>query len=165
MPGTGNPQRHLLVHQLLNHAHALLCAAEDDEAPSLVALLASAADHLRGEDGVDLDPPALAWVVAEAAGQLLACTRTPVGAGDPNLGYCLQALDQLPRSARTGLLAAAARRTTPDTDGTPPPSTARVFAPDRQPTAPHRTPGRCPCSCNDGGFCGGCAHAGCGGRQ
>lgn len=24
--------------------------------------------------------------------------------------------------------------------------------------------GRCPCVCNSGGFCGGCGHAGCGGR-
>lgn len=23
----------------------------------------------------------------------------------------------------------------------------------------------CPCSCNNGGFCGGCGHAGCGGRR
>lgn len=22
----------------------------------------------------------------------------------------------------------------------------------------------CPCACNSGGFCGGCGHAGCGGR-
>lgn len=29
-----------------------------------------------------------------------------------------------------------------------------------RPTGP-----RCPCECNQGGFCGGCGHAGCGGRQ
>lgn len=23
----------------------------------------------------------------------------------------------------------------------------------------------CPCECNRGGFCGGCGHAGCGGRR
>lgn len=23
----------------------------------------------------------------------------------------------------------------------------------------------CPCACNSGGFCGGCGHAGCGGRR
>lgn len=23
----------------------------------------------------------------------------------------------------------------------------------------------CPCECNSGGFCGGCGHAGCGGRR
>lgn len=23
----------------------------------------------------------------------------------------------------------------------------------------------CPCACNSGGFCGGCGHAGCGGRS
>lgn len=26
-------------------------------------------------------------------------------------------------------------------------------------------PGPCPCACNHGGFCGGCGHAGCGGRR
>jgi hypothetical protein len=25
--------------------------------------------------------------------------------------------------------------------------------------------GGCPCECNSGGFCGGCGHAGCGGRR
>lgn len=25
--------------------------------------------------------------------------------------------------------------------------------------------GPCPCECNSGGFCGGCGHAGCGGRD
>lgn len=25
--------------------------------------------------------------------------------------------------------------------------------------------GPCPCECNRGGFCGGCGHAGCGGRR
>lgn len=24
--------------------------------------------------------------------------------------------------------------------------------------------GSCPCACSSGGFCGGCGHAGCGGR-
>ena len=28
-----------------------------------------------------------------------------------------------------------------------------------------RTTGPCPCACNSGGFCGGCGHAGCGGRR
>ena len=28
-----------------------------------------------------------------------------------------------------------------------------------------RSTGPCPCACNSGGFCGGCGHAGCGGRR
>lgn len=28
-----------------------------------------------------------------------------------------------------------------------------------------RLVGPCPCACNSGGFCGGCGHAGCGGRR
>lgn len=30
---------------------------------------------------------------------------------------------------------------------------------------PLRSTGPCPCECNRGGFCGGCGHAGCGGRR
>jgi hypothetical protein len=29
---------------------------------------------------------------------------------------------------------------------------------------PNSRPLACPCECNSGGFCGGCGHAGCGGR-
>lgn len=32
-------------------------------------------------------------------------------------------------------------------------------------SAPKRTAAGCPCVCNSGGFCGGCGHAGCGGRR
>ncbi|MFE3205760.1 hypothetical protein [Embleya sp. NPDC059237] len=50
--------------------------------------------------------------------------------------------------------------------------TARPTATAPKPTAaapgPRRRrgtgPGPCPCACNHGGFCGGCGHAGCGGR-
>lgn len=31
--------------------------------------------------------------------------------------------------------------------------------------AHYHRPGPCPCACNSGGFCGGCGHAGCGGRR
>jgi hypothetical protein len=31
--------------------------------------------------------------------------------------------------------------------------------------APQQRIGPCPCACNSGGFCGGCGHAGCGGRR
>lgn len=43
--------------------------------------------------------------------------------------------------------------------------TSAVQAPSPVPPAPVRRPvGPCPCACNHGGFCGGCGHAGCGGR-
>ncbi|MDQ1024696.1 hypothetical protein QF035_002278 [Streptomyces umbrinus] len=165
MPGSRQPQRPLLVHQLLGHAHALLATAEEDDVPSLTALLVRAADHLPVEDRGSLDPLALAWLVADSAAHLLACTRTPVRPEDPHLDCCLQALDRLPRSARTCLLEAAVRRTAPDPDDTPPPTTARFQAPVSRPAARRGVPGRCPCPCNSGGFCGGCGHAGCGGRR
>lgn len=41
---------------------------------------------------------------------------------------------------------------------------ARLLAKVR--TSPrYRATGPCPCECNSGGFCGGCGHAGCGGRR
>jgi len=36
---------------------------------------------------------------------------------------------------------------------------------DRQQTRLPRPVRPCPCACNQGGFCGGCGHAGCGGRR
>lgn len=155
MPVTGKPQHHPLGHQLLDQVRTHFAAAGEDEDPPLSALLAH-------EDRANLDLAALAWVVVESAVQLLACTRTPVMAGDPNAEHYLQALDRLPRHARAGLLAAAVRRTTPH--GTPSPATARVPGPIDQPAVRRRTPGPCPCPCNSGGFCGGCGHAGCGRR-
>ncbi|MGW2317426.1 hypothetical protein [Streptomyces sp. NPDC001680] len=147
------PQRRQLVNQLLHRAHALLEATDDSQAPPLAELLARAVDHMPAEDRADLDAPVLAWVVAEAAVQVLACTRIPIRPQDPHLASCLQALDRLPHTARTGLLAAATRRTIPDPD-------------DAAPPTPHvQAPGRSPCPCNSGGFCGGCGHAGCGGRR
>lgn len=36
-----------------------------------------------------------------------------------------------------------------------------IHTPLPQPTS---LTGGCPCACNSGGWCGGCGHAGCGGR-
>ncbi|MFF5010572.1 hypothetical protein ACFY3G_48235 [Streptomyces phaeochromogenes] len=164
MPGSAMPQHRTVVLQILQHAHDLLAASESEEEPPLAELLAGAADHVPAEDRERLDPAVLAWAVAEAASQLLARCRTPLGAGDPNVPYCLRALDRLPRTARIGLLTVAIRYATPDPHGDPPPVT-RVPAPGGQTAARGRGTGPCPCPCNSGGFCGGCGHAGCGGRR
>ncbi|MFE2070459.1 hypothetical protein ACFXDH_50265 [Streptomyces sp. NPDC059467] len=164
MPGTDTPQHPTMVHQILQHAHALLTASENEEDPPLAELLARAADHVQTEGREQMDSRALAWVAAEAAAQLLARCKIPIAAGDPNLTYCVQSLDQLPRTALTGLLTAAIRYTALDPHSPLPPD-QRAPAPGRQ-TAPRgRMRGSCPCSCNSGGFCGGCGHAGCGGRR
>jgi hypothetical protein len=164
MPSTSLRQHHALVHQTLTHARALFSAAKEDEVPSLAVLLPRAADHLQTEDHLDLNPAALARVVAEAAGQLLACAHTSLLPADPNLQCYLEALDRLPRAARTGLLTGAVRRTAPHPDDARPP-TPRILAPSGPSPVRRRTPGPCPCACNSGGFCGGCGHAGCGGRR
>ncbi|WP_435208525.1 hypothetical protein [Streptomyces sp. bgisy034] len=164
MPGTDMPQYPTVVHQILQHAHALLAASDNDEDPPLAELLTRAVDHVPAEDREHLDSPALAWAVAEAAAQLLARCKIPITAGDPNLAYCLQALDRLPRTARTGLLTAAIRSTAPDPNSTPLPD-ERAPAPGGLTAARDGRRGACPCPCNSGRFCGGCGHAGCGGRR
>lgn len=120
--------------------HTLLEATDDGQAPPLAELLAQAVDHMPAENRADLDAPDLAWAVAEVAVQVLVCTRTPLRPQEPNLAGCLPPLDRLPHAARTGLLAAATRRTTRRSDNAAPPT-------PRDPA-----PGRCPCPCNSGGF-------------
>lgn len=164
MPGTDMPQHPMLVHQILLRAHSLVIASENEEDPPLAGLLARAADHVQAEDGEHLDPHALTRAVAEAAARLLARCKIPVTAGDPNAARYLQALDQLPRTARAGLLTVAIRYTARDPHSILP-SAKLAPAPGRQ-TAPRgHMRGSCPCPCNNGGFCGGCGYAGCGGRR
>lgn len=163
MPGTDMPQHSTVVRQILQQARALLVACESEEAPPLTELLGRAADRLSAEERAHLDPTTLAWAAAEAAVQLLVRTHIPVKPGDPNLRYCLQALDRLPLTARVGLLDAAIRYTAPEADHTEQP-VPHVSAPCGPRPSRGRSAGRCPCPCNGGGFCGGCGHAGCGGR-
>ncbi|MGW3952867.1 hypothetical protein ACWEKM_18520 [Streptomyces sp. NPDC004752] len=164
MPDIDMPQHPTVVHRILQHAHDLLTASENEEDPPLAELLAHAADHMPAEDRAHLDSPALAWAVAEAAAQLLARCKIPVTAGNPNVAYCLQALDRLPRTARTSLLTATIRYTASDPHSAPPPDT-RVSIPWRADGRPDSKTGTCLCPCNDGSFCGGCGHAGCGRRR
>ncbi|MER6386203.1 hypothetical protein ACWDBP_00240 [Streptomyces sp. NPDC001233] len=167
MPGTDMPQHPTAVHRILHQAHALLTAfenSENDQALPLAELLTRAADHVLAEERERLEPPALARAVAEAAAQLLARCRIPIMAADHNVPHCLQALDRLPRAARTGLLSAAIRYTAPEFHIVPPPDT-RPNAPGGQTPARDRSARPCPCPCSSGGFCGGCGHAGCGGRR
>ncbi|MFE7277501.1 hypothetical protein [Streptomyces sp. NPDC057623] len=164
MTGTDALQHPTVVHQILQHAHALLTASDHGEDPPLTELLTRAADRLPAEDREHLDSAVLAWAVADAATQLLARCKIPIPAGDPNVAYCLQALDRLPRTARTGLLTVAIRYTAYDPHRTPPPDQSTP-ATSGHPAARHHRKGACPCLCNSGGFCGGCGHAGCGGRR
>ena len=130
MPGNDMPQHPTMVHQILQHAHALLVASENEEDPPLAELLARAADHVQAEGREQMDPRALAWAAAEAAALLLARCKIPITAGDPNLTYCMRSLDRLPRTARTGLLTAAIRYTAPDPHSPLPPD-QRAPAPGR----------------------------------
>ncbi|MFD7013530.1 hypothetical protein [Streptomyces sp. NPDC059928] len=164
MPDIGLPQNPDAVHHILNRARTLLGSAGEQEVLSLVELVTRAADQLRAEERLDLDPYGLTQAVEEAAGHLVTCTRIPLQKGDPNLEYYLDSLDRLPRPARTGLLTAAALRTAPHPDSTPTPI-PRVPVPTSEPSARRRTTEPCPCACNSGAFCGGCGHAGCAGRQ
>ncbi|MGW7381879.1 hypothetical protein [Streptomyces sp. NPDC054794] len=164
MPGTDTPQHPTVVHQILQHAHALLTTSENEEDQPLAELLARAADQVHAEGREQLDSRAIAWAAAEAAALLLARCKISITAGDPNLTYCVRSLDRLPRTARTGLLTAAIRYTAPDPHSPLPPG-QHAPASGRHTAPGGRMRGSCPCSCNSGGFCGGCGHAGCGGRR
>ncbi|RPE38659.1 hypothetical protein EDD90_1579 [Streptomyces sp. Ag109_O5-1] len=164
MPGTDMPQHLTVVHQILQHAHSLLIASENEGDLPLAELLARAADHVSADDREHLDSHAPARAVAEAAAQLLAHCKIPITAGDPNAAYYLQALDRLPRAARAGLLTVAIRYTAPDPHSILPPA-KRASAPGRHMAPRGHMKGTCPCPCNSGAFCGGCGHAGCGGRR
>ncbi|MFD7169716.1 hypothetical protein [Streptomyces violascens] len=164
MPDLGLPQHPDAVHHILSRARTLLGSAGEHEAPRFAELLTRAADQLRAEERLDLAPYGLAQAVAEAAGQLVTCTRIPLQKREPNLDYYLDALDRLPRPARTGLLTAAALRTAPHPDSTPTPIPC-VPVPNSEPPVRRRTTEPCSCVCNSGGFCGGCGHAGCAGRR
>ncbi|WP_125937199.1 hypothetical protein [Streptomyces sp. WAC 06738] len=161
MPAPDPPHNPATVHQILQHAHALLTASDDDEDPPTAQLLNRALECVSAEEREHLDALALAWAVAEAAAQLLARCKIPITAGDPNVTHCLQALDRLPRSARTGLLTAAIRYTAPTPCSASPPNENTLAS--GVPTATRGRSVACPCPCNSGGFCGGCGHAGCGG--
>ncbi|GAA2467414.1 hypothetical protein ACFPFX_10925 [Streptomyces mauvecolor] len=161
MPDITQPHHPDAAHHILNRAHDLLDAAGEQESPSFAQLLTRAADQLRADGCLDLDLHGLAQAVTEAAAQLVACTHIPLQKRDPHLEYYLDALDQLPRPARTGLLTAAARHTAPCPEGAP----LLDAPPHGRFPARHRITGPCPCGCNSGGCCGGCGHAGCAGRQ
>ena len=155
------PQQHHLVHQILTLAHTRLASAGDEDFPHRAPLLSCAADHVPAEYLHGLGEQVLAQAAAEAAANLAARAGTTIMPSDPRLDACLEGLDRLPLAARIDLLDSAVRTTAPEAALPPAP---------RIPTPGGRTPFRsrpaavCPCACSSGGFCGGCGHAGCGGR-
>ncbi|MFE9571055.1 hypothetical protein ACFYMW_21455 [Streptomyces sp. NPDC006692] len=108
MPDIAQPHHPDAAHHILNQASALLDAADEWESPGFAEPLTRAVGQLRAGGGaLDLDPDGLAQTVAEAAGQLVTCTRIPLQKGEPNVDCYLDALCRLPRPARIGLLTAA----------------------------------------------------------
>ncbi len=113
---------------------------------TLAELLTSVADSQ--DIGSPIEPDARHANAREAARHVLACADLP----DPDQDDPLQAiapLDQLPRDDRLRILRAA---------------TEHSWLPYPTTRPRRRTVSGCPCPCNSGGFCGGCGHAGCGGR-
>ncbi|MEV0093722.1 hypothetical protein [Streptomyces sp. NPDC050738] len=155
-----------LVHQVLNHTRT----AWQREAP--YATLAERLHHSaravlttqQGGEGEVL----LHWITAETAVYLLAAAGTAVtGPTDPRLDERLARLNRVPEAGQRSFLASAAHDAAPaPLPSTAPPaaSTPRraraLAAPTRQAAV-----GGCPCACAHGGQCGGCGHAGCGGRS
>ncbi|GCB94688.1 hypothetical protein SALB_07489 [Streptomyces noursei] len=142
------------THRLLTETHRRLATHQDPAVPPLHALLAQLVVELYDRDLLGNRPPSLGGIVSEAASCLLnlATPQRVTRPFDEDLSERLNELDRLPLPERLRLLQAATRHTAPI------PTSQRLPA-RRRPT------GLCPCPCNSGGFCGGCGHAGCGGRR
>ncbi|MEW1660338.1 hypothetical protein [Streptomyces sp. NPDC093707] len=117
-------------------------------------LLAPLVVELYDRDLLGDHPVSLGGTVDEAAACLLnlATPQRATGRFDDDLADRLSELDRLPLPDRLRLLGMVTRHIAP------------APAPD-QPSARRHTPIPCPCSCDSGIFCGGCGHAGCGGRR
>ncbi|MGP3949635.1 hypothetical protein [Streptomyces sp. 7N604] len=142
------------VHRLLTEAYLRLTAHADGATPPLHDLFAQLVVELCDRDLLGDHPPSLGGTVDQAAACLLnlATPERPARFFDEDLPARLGELDRLPLPERLRLLEAATRHTGP--------------APEAQQLpAQRRTAGPCPCACTSGGFCGGCGHAGCGGRR
>lgn len=142
------------VRQLLDHAHQHLLAHRHQDIPPLYDLLSRLAIDLLDRDLLDTRPPSLGGTVDRAATSLinLAPPQRVARPFDNDLRARLAELDSLPADERIKLLDTALAHAAP----TPAP----VRTPERR-----RPAGPCPCPCNNGQFCGGCGHAGCGGRR
>ncbi|ATL81737.1 hypothetical protein DNK48_35915 [Streptomyces malaysiensis subsp. malaysiensis] len=153
-----------LVHKILTQSQRLLMRDAVSARSALASVLNTATEHVCNKHATRVSPHHAAWLEAEAASHLInAAGWQLTGLTDPTLPHYLTRLDQRPYPARLRLLDTAAHRANPDCPITPP-----TFSLPQQrtsaPTASRRRVGRCPCVCNSGGSCGGCGHAGCGGR-
>ncbi|MFF2811821.1 hypothetical protein ACFVT2_32540 [Streptomyces sp. NPDC058000] len=148
------PHHRHATHRLLTETRGRLAAHHDEVAPPMHALLAHLVVELYDRDLLGDRPPSLGGVVDEAVSCLLnlATPQHVARPFDEDLADRLRELDRLPLPERLRLLETAARHIAP------------MPAPDRLP-ARRRTTGLCSCACNSGEFCGGCGHAGCGGRR
>ncbi|MDH6223650.1 hypothetical protein [Streptomyces sp. MJP52] len=120
----------------------------DDRLPPLSEHLVRVADSKDTFVGHPVEPDLRRVNAREAARHILACTDLAhVHYDDPLQALAL--LDPLPRDNRLRLLRAA---------------TERSWMPYPTARPRPRAVSGCPCPCTSGDFCGGCGHAGCGGR-
>ncbi|MET9296864.1 hypothetical protein [Streptomyces sp. NPDC003077] len=161
-----------LIGQALHRAGTVL-----DNAPAvrqeLPELLATAIETTWKESHTNPVPYAVReWLVAEAAWHLcVAAKALPAGLTDPELGVLLARVERRPHRTQARLLRAAGQSlTVPLTRAgvSTNHSEAEAAFAERAVTyaARREVSGRaCTCSCSSGGYCGGCGHAGCGGRR
>jgi hypothetical protein len=166
MPGIGLHADRARVHAILAHSQIVLDNSGDAEWPGLEALLVTAAENSSVLDTAGaLSPEWAALLAAEAAWHVVnVAGQVASGLTDPRLTDLLARLDGLPLATKVDLLSTAAQRTRFE-----PPPVASVgpaqVGPRGHQAGQGRRPGPCPCACNSAGFCGGCGHAGCGGRR
>ena len=160
---TETPQHRLLVHRILLHAERAFDRAREEEPPGLAEVLTTAAEQVWSEQplGDTAAEPVPAWVTAEAAWEVAAAAGIrPAGLTDPNLPRMLAHLDAQDHGQKRHWLRLAVGLT----DALPARTAEAQEATTRFQQSRPRRSGPCPCSCNSGAACGGCGHAGCGGR-
>lgn len=155
-------QYRTMVREILDHTQRSLEEIVPGQRGDLAHLLVASARHV-SQTELPLEQPisesVLARLAAEAAWYIIlaATGHPPIGLTAAALPQHLTALDTRLLADRIRLVRTAALLTeghrVPLDRGIP-------IAPQRR-----RAAGPCPCTCSSGGFCGGCGHAGCGGRR
>ncbi|MER6145406.1 hypothetical protein ABT174_36185 [Streptomyces sparsogenes] len=165
MPTPGLQDHRVLVHQIIIRSHRLLKRISANAPAPFADVLHTATEKICNQHASHVSPHHAEWLEAEAAALIItAAGWHTAGLTDPALPHLLTRLDQRPHSSRLRLVETAAYRANPNRPTTPiTPSMPHQRTGDSAPR-PRRL-GPCPCACNNGGSCGGCGHAGCGGRR
>lgn len=162
MPHIDLHRQRALVHATLKNAELVVRSGGELGAPRLAELLTASSHAVWYERGGANVPPETAWISTEAAFQLVSGAGYALhGHTDPRLPGELDRLDNSSLAVKLSAFETAAARTAER----PPAARTSSLTPWTATAGRNTRRARpCSCACRSGGFCGGCGHAGCGGR-